>query len=1071
MAYISNSTIDKIFAEIDIIDVVGHYVDLKKKGNTFEACCPFHDEKTPSFTVNPSKGLYKCFGCGEGGNTFQFVQRYEKLTNAETYLKLAEILNIKVEYREDDKEFKEKREKEISALEILKVAADYYHKNLNHHSEAVAELTQRNVTTHDISKWQLGYADGSNYIATSMKELGKLNDALSLNIIKQNGNSTYDYFRNRITIPIYDVKGNTIAFGAKGLNGEKPKYINSTESDLYSKSATLFGLFQNNEAIKKQRKVYLTEGYFDVISLSRIGLNNSVATCGTALTDEQVKLLKKYTQNVILFYDGDDAGKRASWKALSILLKYGIYTSIVTKVTEGFDPDDMVRSLEKNTPFTEERNYDYYANEFKEWVEENTEDALITLSTQLYINAENAYEKGEAIAKIAETVSYIANITTKQEYIKELSTLLDINKTTFKKEIEKFETERIIQINKKYPEKASNEAGPQTEDAQEDYRKYGFWADDREAYFGYHFTTKDGRVKVSNFLLESLYLIHSNKDSKRIYKIKNDNNIERIMELPIDAMTGLSKFQANIEKLGKFIFEGTQAQVNRLKHKLYEQEKTCYEIKNLGWHKNNFWAFANGIFFDTNFLEIDKHGIVSHNDINYFIPAMSQIYSGDDASYKNDKKFLHLKKGKNKFEVWAKLYTKVYDFGEHNNGTISILFTCAAVFRDVIFQELGNSFPILFLFGPPGTGKNQLAYSILNLFGQPQDQVNLNSNTKAGLTKRMAEFSNAIIFLDEYHNALEDGTHQFLKSVSDGQSRTKSEMTSDEKTTSTPIRSSAIVAGQEKPISSGGALFSRCVYLQFQERPFNKEKYIELLDIQKKGITNILLEIINNRNIIEKEFKNTFDLANKKMHALIDAFNISRRERKQGVLKVMDRIHNSYSALLAIYYCLQNNLTFPFGKEEVEIILFDAMKRQSDMVSKSNDVSIFWEYIQSLFYSNSTNKLEEGKHFKIADKRIGDNIHQVLYLQFSSVHMLYQKEYRQSTGKPAMDKSSLQDYLKNSNEFLGVESSTRFRDDFGNSTINSSYLFDYEKLSKYINLIKIKESTNGNIANNIDEIF
>lgn len=1075
MPLIKNSIIDKIFAETEIEDVVRQYVDLKKKGSILEACCPFHDEKTPSFVVNPAKGFFKCFGCGEGGNAFQFVQKYEKLSAYDTYVKLAELLDIKLEFQEEDKEYKEKREQQLSMQEIIRWSAEFYNKNLPHHPAAGRELKARNVGAEDVKKWQLGFADNSNAITGYLKDFGKLEEGINLDIIRRKEGLHYDYFRNRITIPIIDSRGNVIAFGAKSLNGEKPKYINSADSELYNKSKVLFGLFQAQEAIRKRRKAYLNEGYFDVISMSRAGISNVVATCGTALTDEQCRVLKKHTGSIVIFYDGDTAGRKASFKALDVLLRHSFQAFIVTGMPDGMDPDDIVRWVEecyayfsKNAAIDREE----YFKQFEAYIEENIEDALLYLSKQLYNTAETSFEKGEAICRIAETISSIPNLTTKQEYIKELSDILKVNKTTFKKEVEKFDKDRLDKIRKENPDADKDLSGPQTEEALDDYRRFGFWADERHHNYGYHFAVKNGNERVSNFLLESLYLIQSHNDSKRIFRIKNDNNVERIMELPIDALTGLSKFQASVERLGKFIFEGNQSQVNKLKHKLYEQEKTCFEIKNLGWHKAKFWAFANGIFFDNDFQEIDNHGIVIHNDVNYFIPALSQIYSGDETRLKNDKKFIHIKKSKVKFDRWAKLFREVHNYADHYNGDVAILFTCAAIFRDVVFNNMGNSFPLLFLFGPPGTGKNQLAYGLLHLFGLPQDQVPLNSNTKPGLTKRMAEFSNAVIFLDEYHNGLEDNTIQFLKSIFDGQSRTKSEMTSDDKTTSTPIRSSAIVAGQEKPISSGGALFSRCMFLQFSDRQFNKEKYLQLDDMQKAGITAVLLEILSHRNLVEMHFKTQMENALKNMHRLIDAYNLTRSKHKQEALKVMDRLLNSYCAALAIYYVLSEVMEFPYTSEEIESNLFTHMKRQSGMITKSNDVSVFWEYIQALFYANGPNRLEEGKHFKIGNKTIGDKVHTALYLQFSSVHMLYQKEYRQHTGKPAMDKSSLMDYLKNSPEFLGTEASTRFKDEYGTVTNNSAYVFDYDKLSKFINLVKEKngDETPGD-SDTIQKLF
>lgn len=1077
---ISNKSIETIFAEIDIEEIISQYISLEQKGNTLWGCCPFHEEKSASFAVNKGKGLFKCFGCGESGNAFQFVQKFNKLSSYETFVELAKLMQINLEFVEEDKDQKEKRAKMNNLYDINKYAADYYHKALLINQDALQILSYRNVNINDIKSWNLGFCDRSNPIANVLKENGQSTEGKSIGIIRENNGSTYDAYYNRITIPIIDIKGNVVGFGAKG--GE-PKYLNSSDSDIYNKGNTLFGLFQNQESIRKKRKAYITEGYFDVISISRAGLNNTVASCGTAFTDGQAKLLKKHTSTAILFYDNDNAGITAAKKTLEILLRFSFNVQIVINIPANFDPDDYVRDFEANFENATE-NY----NILNDRINENTVDALTYISEQIYNANDSAFEKGEAINEIAKLISDIPNITTKSEYIKEVSKALKINRSDLKKEVENIDKNKIKTLDTKTKFEITDDYGPTTEDAMLDFRKYGFWADERFQYFGYHFGTKDGPKKVSNFILDSLYLIATNNnnsnDASRIFKIQNELNIQRIIELPIDALTSLSKFQTNVEKLGKFIFEGSQTQINRLKHKLYSEEKHCIKIRNLGWQKPGFWAFGNGIFTDE-FQDIDTHGIVLHKDQFYFIPVLSTIYQNDDDYLKNDKKFVHKKTSKIKFKEWSKLYTEVYNYGSHFNGTLAILYLCAALFRDVIYKENGNFFPLLFLFGPPGTGKNQFTYSILNVFGTPQDLVNLNSTTKAGITKRMAEYYNSLIFLDEYNNSLPDDVIQFLKSVADGTSRTKSEITTDDKTTSTSVRSSAIVAGQEKPISSGGALFSRCVFLQFKERNFDHKKYNSLIEEERKnGITSILLEIIQYRHHVEIEFKKQFESARKKMETLISNYNNEQSKLHRAKVKFMDRIINSYSVLLGVFYTLKTELRFPFQQEDIEPILFGHMLEQNRMVNTTNDVAIFWEYLQSLVMSIGLNRIEEGKHFKFKNEIINEENIVVLYLQFSSVYPLYQKEYRQTENKPAIDKSSMTDYLKNSEEYLGYKASTSFNRD-GKRFDNSAMMFNYTKLSKKINLIiksdyeentpyksmPVAKKEDNNLFNNTNDIF
>lgn len=342
---ISENTIQRI-KDISIVDVVGKFLKLTK--NT--APCPFHNEKSPSFRVNERTNSYKCFGCGMGGDSIKFVQEINKLTFSETLELMAKDHNITVEYT-DDKWTPEQREAHKSKLDqaknCLSFAHEFYIKALQENESAKAYLLERGIDDDMIIEWQLGFADDSfNNITTKLINNGWFEVAHEIGLINRNEEKAknYDAYRNRIIIPIYDKYAQLVGFGGRFLGDDKSqaKYINPKDSFIYSKDQTLFGLDRAIPAIKEKNRIVLMEGYFDVISCHIKGLDNAVCSCGTSVTDNQFKLMKRYTTNLTTFFDGDAAGQKANEKTILKSIEMGMNPFVV--VLEGNeDPDEYAR--------------------------------------------------------------------------------------------------------------------------------------------------------------------------------------------------------------------------------------------------------------------------------------------------------------------------------------------------------------------------------------------------------------------------------------------------------------------------------------------------------------------------------------------------------------------------------------------------------------------------------------------------------------------------------------------------------------------------------------------------------
>lgn len=340
---IREDIIEKIKEENDIVDIISESgVKLKRSGNNYFGLCPFHNEKSPSFSVSPNKQIFKCFGCGEAGNVVSYVMKNKNFTYVDALKFLAERVHISIE---DDKKNISKNKRRENFVKINTEIARFYFSNLTKSSKVKAYLLNRGINPNSIRRFGLGYSEDQwsslyNYL---IKKGYKVEDLLTLGVIIQGKNNNYyDRFRNRVMFPVFNYKGEVIGFGGRVLDDSKPKYLNSPESEIFNKGTNLYGL---NFAIKYGIKEYIiiVEGYMDVISLNQYGVTNVVASLGTALTMNQAKLLKKYVNKVVISYDADFAGQNATLRGLKILKDVGFEIKVL-KVPQGKDPDEYIRS-------------------------------------------------------------------------------------------------------------------------------------------------------------------------------------------------------------------------------------------------------------------------------------------------------------------------------------------------------------------------------------------------------------------------------------------------------------------------------------------------------------------------------------------------------------------------------------------------------------------------------------------------------------------------------------------------------------------------------------------------------
>lgn len=355
---VPREVIEAIRERLDIVEVVGEVVTLQRKGGSHMGLCPFHQEKSPSFSVVQSKGIYHCFGCGEGGDAFAFVQKTRGISFFEAIKELGELVGVPVEERELRPEERRRMRVRASLIEVMNEAADWFHANLIARPvgrEALEYLTGRGITEETISRWKLGYAaPGWDGLLNHLHGKGiDAAQAVAAGLARRRTNSqgAYDLFRDRVIVPICDTRGRTVAFGGRvmpgaeaGKDGSKPpKYVNSPETEVYKKSHTLFGLSRSRSAVQRRNRLLVVEGYFDVISLHQAGFAESVATCGTSLTAEHARIIRPLTHTVIALFDGDEAGMRAAARSLEIFVEQGIEPKRLN-LGQFKDPDEFVQA-------------------------------------------------------------------------------------------------------------------------------------------------------------------------------------------------------------------------------------------------------------------------------------------------------------------------------------------------------------------------------------------------------------------------------------------------------------------------------------------------------------------------------------------------------------------------------------------------------------------------------------------------------------------------------------------------------------------------------------------------------
>lgn len=982
---ITQESIDRVLSAIDIVSVIqSDGVELKRHGRILKGVCPFHDDHDPSMAVYENTQSFYCFVCGEGGNAVSYLMKRRNMTYPEAIKHLAKMFDVEIEETAAKPEDEERQRECESLRSIYEEACRFFQSQLK---DGALEYARGRFAEETISRWRLGYADGewqSLYMHLRSKGFTDAQLAAS-DLFRRNKNGgLYDFFRNRLMFPIFDRTGRVIAFSGRSIDGSEPKYLNSSETLVYNKGRELFGL---NFAISKIRKydvVVLVEGNADVVKMHQLGVNNVVAACGTALTDDQIQVLSRYTHNFCLMYDSDSAGVEATHKnALHIIEKgYNVITLTIPNGKKGVkqDPDTYFKSKKQFADFFTERKVDY----------------IIRMARERSENCENdANYKARTIKEICQII-YHKPLNERASLIEELSKEIS-PKSLWNKTFKELD-------NEKKAREEEDRVNGRTKEQNECFMKYGFYVEKN----CYHFQEPKGKgtFEGSNFVLEPLFHIESTINAKRLYRLRNIYGIERVVEFPQKDLISISAFKLRCESLGNFRFEAGEYGLAKIKAYLYEKTKTCTEITQLGWQKQGFFAWSNGIYAEGQFQPITPDGICTHRKENYYLPALSSFYESDDMLFQFERKFKHTP-GTITLYDWLDNFSRVY----RENAVVGFSFLLASLFRDIIVNHF-RFFPILNIFGPKGTGKSEMAVSLSKMFGDLPVGINMTNSTIAAMADHVSKTRNAVVHIDEYKNSVEYDKIEFLKGLWDGVGRNRMNMDKDKKKEMTAVDSGIILTGQEMT-TADIALFSRVIFTSFTKTKFSDDEkalYNRLKDTEKQGLTQITNEILSHRELFRDTYIENYNAA------------CSDMEAKVNKSVIEDRIWRNWMVILGALRTLKDVLSMPFNYEKAVTVMADMIVRQNNETKANNEISNFWEIYTFLvkngdlerdydFRIDHVSKLKTDKVDLVAQKT-------VIFIEKSRALQLYSKHCK-STGLKALPTATLKYYLENSSEYLG----------------------------------------------------
>lgn len=1012
---ISESTINKV-RELSIEDVLEPYVRLSRKGSTLMGICPFHEERTGSFSVSPGKNLFHCFSCNRGGDAITFIMEKENLSFMETIEFLARRHNIPIEYVEgQDKEQTAKNRHKETLLTTLSHVQDFFVGSLlmpdSDESRLAREYAYGRWPEEFCSVAGIGYAprDGEVFMEFCRTK-GLEEDVLfELGLLRRGDDGhVYAMFRHRIMIPIRNRWGRIIAYTARyiGNSPNAPKYVNSPNSAVYAKGECLFGI---DRASRERNAEYfiIVEGAPDVLRMQSVGYDNTVAALGTAWTDSQFERLKKYTSSLCFIPDSDVSEGKPFGPGFEAVMANG-----TAAVRKGFHV--TVREL----PFAEipvgkngwdvkpgKNDADSFIHSREDYTSLKEKLFIVWLAQKRFLVADSLVEERKCVSEIADLMRYVKDQLVFNQCIDELAKIYGKAKLW---------RDAVTQARGE-ARKRQDKLTPMDERQREVelLRQHGLFI--RENC--YYATGDDDEEpsRISNFIMEPLFHIEDENNGTRIFRMRNMYNVCRVVELKESELCSLSNFQQKVGSLGNYVWLSKIDKLNRVKEYLYSKTDTAERIRKLGWYaEEGFFAFGNGILDGSTFKKADDLGIVRGvNGKAFYLPGHSKIYLHNPEIYQFERLMVHENRSGVKLYDYVSLLMDV--FGE--NATVAFCYLLATMFRDVVFKRTRH-FPILNLFGEKGTGKTTLATSLQSFFLHGVDPPNLGVTSVPAMNDRVSQAVNTLTVFDEYKNDLDIRKIAYLKGLWGGGGQTKKNTSTDGMAAQTIVSTGVVLCGQDKP-TQDMALYTRVLFLSFSKTSFSqveKKRYEDLVSMCNIGLTHLTVEILQHRELFERNFP--------------EIYSITKRElaTKLENETVHDRIFGNWVVPLATFRTLETIINVPFGYAELFDISLRGLRNQNELAQESSEIADFWNMLQGF---QTSGKCIENAHYRIrylksfrplSSREAFDfkEARPILYLNTAAVSSLFGSRTMNATANRS-NWSTVMSYLKSQASFLGLK--------------------------------------------------
>lgn len=1011
---ISESTINKV-RELAIEDVLKPYVNLTRKGSTLMGLCPFHAEKTGSFAVSPHRNLFHCFSCNRGGDAITFIMEKENLSFIEAVRFIAENNNIPLEYTDEertDEQVAEAKHRE-SLLAALDCIQNYFLENLRAGTDEECSRARE----YAYGRWPeefcsvagIGYTlkDGSAFMEyCRLKSLDE-EKLFELGMLRrgEDGN-VYAMFRQRIMIPVRNRWGRIIAYTARyiGDNQKVPKYINSATSVVYSKGETIFGI---DRASRQRDADYfiIVEGAPDVLRMQSVGYENTVAALGTVWTDGQFDQLKKFTSSLCFIPDSDVAESKPYGPGFEAVMTNG-----AAAIRKGFHV--TVRELPFAKVSDNEAGTQYGKNDADSFIrcrEDYTSLAekhfIIWLAQKRFFVSSSLVEERKCVSEIADLLRYVKDQLVFDQCIEQLSKLHGKVKLW---------RDAVSQARGEARRK-SNRSDSMSEMQREAelLRQFGLFV--RENCYYSISEEDDEPARISNFVMEPLFHIEDENNGTRIFRMRNMYNVCRVVELKESELCSLSNFQQKVGSLGNYVWLAKIDKLNRVKEYLYSKTDTAERVRKLGWNAaEGFFAFGNGIFASGSFMAVNELGIVrGDNDKAFYIPATSKIYIHNQEIFQFERLMVHENRNGVKLYDYVSRLSEV--FGE--NANVAFCYLLATLFRDVIFSRTRH-FPILNLFGEKGTGKTTLATSLQSFFLHGVDPPNLGVTSVPAMNDRVSQAVNTLVVLDEYKNDLDIRKIAYLKGLWGGGGQTKKNTGTDGMAAQTIVTTGVVLCGQDKP-TQDMALYTRVIFLAFSKTSFSqaeKKHYEDLVALCNLGLTHLTLEILNYRELFEKNFPEIYSITKRELATKLENETIH------------DRIFGNWVIPLAAFRTLETVIDVPFTYTELFETAIKGIRNQNELAQESSEIADFWNMLQGF---QTSGKCIDRVHYRIRYMKsfrplsVREDIEfnearPILYLNMAAIASLFNSRNMNATANRS-SWSTILSYLKSHPSYLGLK--------------------------------------------------